>query len=111
DNGFILDGYPRNLTQAEALDEVLARIGQPIDGAIAVKVNEAEVVDRLLKRAQEEGRSDDSEDVIRNRMHVYAEKTAPVAGYYESRDQLRSVDGMGSIETVQARLLESIDSF
>ncbi len=107
-NGFILDGYPRNLSQAEALDTVLNRIGQPLDGAIAVTVDETEVVERLLNRAKQEGRSDDTEDVIRNRMRVYAEQTAPVAGYYDARGQLRQVDGMGSIETVQQRLVETL---
>ena len=110
ENGFILDGYPRNLAQAEALDQVLQRIGQPLDGAIAVTVNETEVVERLLKRAEQEGRSDDSEEIIRNRMRVYAEQTAPVAGYYESRDQLRKADGMGSIDIVQERLGEALSS-
>ena len=110
EHGFILDGYPRNLAQAEALDDVLQRIGQPLDGAVAVTVNETEVVERLLKRAEQEGRSDDSEDVIRNRMRVYAEQTAPVVGYYESRGQLRKVDGMGSIDEVQVRLAEAIES-
>ncbi|MBS3744668.1 MAG: adenylate kinase [Wenzhouxiangellaceae bacterium] len=107
-NGFILDGYPRNLAQAEALDQVLERIGQPVDLAISVTVNEGEIVDRLSKRATEEGRSDDTEDVIRNRLRVYAEQTAPVAGHYAERGQLREVDGMGSVEEVHQRMLETI---
>ncbi|MFO7763786.1 MAG: adenylate kinase [Wenzhouxiangellaceae bacterium] len=109
-NGFILDGYPRNLAQAEALDQVLERIGQPVDLAISVTVNEGEIVDRLSKRAIEEGRSDDTEDVIRNRLRVYAEQTAPVAGHYAERGQLREVDGMGSVEEVNRRMLETIDN-
>lgn len=107
-NGFILDGYPRNLAQAEALDQVLERIGQPVDLAISVTVNEGEIVDRLSKRATEEGRSDDTEDVIRNRLRVYAEQTAPVAGHYAERGQLREVDGMGSVEEVHQRMLETV---
>lgn len=107
-NGFILDGYPRNLAQAEALDEVLERIGQPVDLALSVSVDEAEIVERLSNRAVEEGRSDDTEDVIRNRLRVYAEKTAPVAGHYADRGQLREVDGMGSVEEVNRRLMEAI---
>lgn len=109
-NGYILDGYPRNLAQAEALDQVLERIGQPVDLAISVTVNEGEIVDRLSKRAIEEGRSDDTEDVIRNRLRVYAEQTAPVAGHYAERGQLREVDGMGSVEEVNRRMLETIDN-
>ena len=107
--GFILDGYPRNLAQAEALDEVLERIGQPVDVAISVTVNEGEIVDRLSKRAIEEGRSDDTEDVIRNRLRVYNDKTAPVAGHYAARDQLREVDGMGTMEEVNRRMLETLE--
>jgi len=109
-NGFILDGYPRNLAQAEALDEVLERIGQPVDLALSVTVDEGEIVDRLSKRAIDEGRSDDTEEVIRNRLRVYAEQTAPVAGHYAERGQLREVDGMGSIEEVNRRLLNAIEA-
>lgn len=108
-NGFILDGYPRNLAQAEALDEVLERIGQPVDLAISVTVNEGEIVERLSKRAIEEGRSDDTEDVIRNRLRVYAEQTAPVAGHYAERGQLREVDGMGAVEEVNQRILDTLE--
>lgn len=106
--GFILDGYPRNLAQAEALDAVLERIGQPVEVAVSVAVNESEIVDRLSKRAIEEGRSDDTEDVIRNRLRVYAEQTAPVAGHYANRGQLREVDGMGSVEEVNKRMRETL---
>jgi len=102
--GFILDGYPRNLAQAEALDSVLERIGQPVDIAVSVTVNESEIVDRLSKRATEEGRSDDTEEVIRNRLRVYAEQTAPVAGHYQKRGQLREVNGMGSVDEVNKRM-------
>ena len=106
--GFILDGYPRNLAQAEALDEVLERIGQPVDVAISVTVNEGEIVERLSKRAVEEGRSDDTEDVIRNRLRVYSEQTAPVAGHYAEGGRLREVDGMGTVEEVHQRLLDTV---
>jgi len=109
-NGFILDGYPRNSAQAAALDAVLQRIGQPVDVAISMTVDEREIVDRLSKRAREEGRSDDTEEVIRNRMRVYAEQTAPVARHYAERGQLREVDGMGSIEAVNRRLLDVLQA-
>jgi len=106
--GFILDGYPRNLAQAHALDTLLQRIGQPVDVAVSVTVDENEIVERLSKRALEEGRSDDTEDVIRNRLRVYAEQTAPVAGHYRDRDQLREVDGMGSVEQVNRRIRNAL---
>ncbi|GAB4172402.1 MAG: adenylate kinase [Wenzhouxiangellaceae bacterium] len=108
-SGFILDGYPRNLSQAEALEQLLERIGQPLDLAIAVQVDEGEIVQRLSKRALEEGRSDDTEEVIRNRMRVYAEQTAPVAAHYADRGLLREVDGMGSIDEVNRRLLDALN--
>jgi len=103
--GFILDGYPRNPAQAEALDRVLQRIGQPVEIAVSITVDEGEIVKRLSRRAVEEGRSDDTEDVIRNRMRVYAEQTAPVARHYADRGQLREVDGMGDVEEIHTRLL------
>lgn len=107
-SGFILDGYPRNLAQTEALDRVLGRISQPVEFAVAVTVDEGEIVDRLSKRAIEEGRSDDTEEVIRNRMRVYAEQTAPVARHYADRGQLHKVDGMGAIDEVNQRILAAL---
>jgi adenylate kinase len=108
-NGYILDGYPRNLAQAEALDQVLARIKQPVDKALALTVDEEQIVQRLAKRAAEEGRSDDTEEVVRNRLGVYREQTAPVTGYYAERGLLVEVDGMGTIEEISQRLLDAIN--
>ncbi|HMA98762.1 MAG TPA: adenylate kinase [Wenzhouxiangella sp.] len=107
-NGYILDGYPRNLAQAEALDGVLARIGQAVDKAVALTVDEEQIVRRLAKRAAEEGRSDDTEAVVRNRLSVYRQQTAPVTGYYGERGLLIEVDGMGEIGEVTDRLLDAI---
>jgi len=106
--GYILDGYPRNLAQARALDEVLERIGLPVEKALALGVDEDQIVERLAKRAAEENRSDDSEQVVRNRLSVYREQTAPVTGYYESRGMLVNVDGLGSIETINQRLVDAL---
>ncbi|MFW5815228.1 MAG: adenylate kinase [Wenzhouxiangella sp.] len=107
-NGYILDGYPRNLAQAEALDAVLSRIGQPVDKALALTVDEEQIVQRLAKRAAEEGRSDDTEEVVRKRLAVYREQTAPVIGYYAKRGLLVEVDGMGDIDEISQRLLDAI---
>jgi adenylate kinase len=104
ENGFILDGYPRNLAQAESLDELLERIGQPIDEALLIDVDEEEVIDRIRKRAAQEGRSDDSEQVARKRMKVYAEQTEPVVDYYARKGVLSRVLGQGSIEDVYQRI-------
>ena len=103
-DGFILDGYPRNLSQAEALDEVLERLGQPLDDALQIDVDTELVVDRIAKRAAEEHRSDDTEETLRNRMKVYAEQTAPVVDYYADRGLLSRVLGIGTIEEVFQRI-------
>lgn len=104
DNGFILDGYPRNIAQAEALNGLLERIGQPIDEALQIDVDEESVVARIAKRAALEGRSDDTEETVRNRLKVYAEQTAPVVEFYARKGLLSRVLGEGSIEEVFQRI-------
>lgn len=103
--GFILDGYPRNLVQAAALDELLSRIGKPLDIAIQIDVDTDLVVSRIAKRAREEGRSDDSEETVRKRMQVYEEQTAPVIGHYVDSGVLTRVLGEGTIEEVNQRIM------
>jgi len=102
--GFILDGYPRNLAQAHALDQLLTRLGQPLDRAVELVVDEEQIIERLANRAAEENRSDDSEDVVRNRLEVYRQQTAPVSHYYDERGLLVQVDGAGTIEAINQRL-------
>jgi adenylate kinase len=108
DNGFILDGYPRNLAQAGALDELLQRIGQPLDAALLIEVDEQNILDRIEQRAREEGRSDDTAEVVRNRLQVYAEHTAPVADHYAADGRLIRVLGEGKIDTITQRILSAI---
>jgi adenylate kinase len=103
--GFILDGYPRNIAQAEALDDLLNRLDKPLDEALQIDVDIERVIERIALRAAQEGRSDDSEAVARKRMQVYAERTAPVADYYADRGVLSRVLGMGSIEEVFQRIM------
>ena len=103
--GFLLDGYPRTLEQVGELDEMLKSDGLAIDRAVELTVDVDEVVTRLVKRAQEQGRADDTEDVIRRRLEVYAEQTAPLTAVYEARGILVRVDGMGAVDEVTARLL------
>ena len=102
--GFILDGYPRNVAQAEALDELLERLGQPVDEALQIDVDTEMIIGRIAKRAAEEGRSDDTEAVARKRMEVYAEQTAPVVDYYARKGLLSRVLGEGTIEEVFQRI-------
>lgn len=101
---FLLDGFPRTPVQAAALDALLAELGGSVTRAVALEVPDDELVQRLLLRAVEEGRSDDGEDVIRNRMAVYHSQTKPLIDYYEGQGKLAHVDGLGSVPDVSARL-------
>ncbi len=105
DQGFLLDGYPRNPDQAVELDTMLLELGVRLDAALEITADVDEVTARLLKRAQIEGRADDTEDVIRRRLEVYATETAPVSAYYEGKGLLRQVDGLGDVAEVTARLI------
>ena len=106
--GFILDGYPRNLAQAAALDKLLGRIGQPMDYAVQLEVPTEMLVERIAGRAKAEGRADDSPDAVRKRLEVYDASTAPVIDYYRQHGQLTVVDGVGSLDAVFTRILEAI---
>ena len=106
--GFILDGFPRTLVQAQALDAMLDELGMPLECCLALAVETDPVVQRLLKRAEIEGRADDNEETIRERMRVYDHRTAPLLDYYVSRSLVAEVDGMGAVDEVQARLVEAL---
>lgn len=106
--GFLLDGYPRTVAQVAELDAILSKLGSQVDLVIELTVDIDEVVSRLVQRAAEQGRTDDSEDVIRRRLEVYAEQTAPLIEAYRARGLLKAVDGMGEIEQVQARLAQLV---
>jgi adenylate kinase len=101
-NGFLLDGFPRNIGQAEVLSKVLAESDQKLDAVVQLVVDEEVVVRRLLAR----GRSDDNEDVIRHRQHVYRSETAPLLDYY--RDVLVTVDGVGEVDEITDRVLAAL---
>lgn len=107
--GFLLDGYPRNLAQVDALDAILADAGRALDVVVEITADAEVVVERLLKRAQIEGRVDDTEDVIRHRLDVYADQTAPLSGVYAERGLLVRVDGLGEIDEVTDRLLAAVE--
>ncbi len=111
DNGFILDGYPRNLAQARALDGLLQRIGQPLDAAVLIEVSEQKILDRIEQRARAEGRADDTAEVVRNRLQVYAEHTAPVADYYAADGRLIRVLGEGGIDAITQRILAAVAAY
>ena len=106
--GFILDGYPRNLAQAAALDELLASLGQKFDAAVQLTVDNEQIIERLAGRAQAEGRADDSPESVRHRLNVYDQQTAPVIDFYRQHGQLTVVDGVGSLDEVFTRIVEAI---
>ena len=107
--GFLLDGYPRTTAQVEELDQMLAERRAVLDAVVELTVDTDEVVTRLLKRATLQGRSDDTEEVVRRRLEVYAEQTAPLTQLYAGRGLLRRVDGMGDVDDVTKRLLTALD--
>jgi adenylate kinase len=108
-DGFLLDGYPRTLAQVDELDDMLAQRDASIDAVLVLTVDEDEVVQRLANRAADEGRSDDTEDVIRHRQELYTEQTAPLIEVYDERGLLVRVDGMGAVDEVTSRVFDALD--
>jgi adenylate kinase len=107
-NGFLLDGYPRTPDQVAELDRVLAAEYEPLNAVVLIDADPDEVVARLLKRAAEQGRADDTEGVIRHRMSVYSAQTAPLIDLFEERGLLVRVDGLGSVDEVTDRILNAL---
>ena len=108
--GFLLDGYPRTVAQVEELDAMLSERGASLDAVVVLTVDQDEIVQRLLKRAEVEGRTDDTEDVIRRRQDVYTEQTAPLIAVYADRGVLTEVDGMGTVDEVTARVFTALEA-
>jgi len=106
--GFILDGYPRNLVQAEALDGVLEEIGQPLDAVVQLDVPTELLVQRIAGRAAEQGRADDNPESVRQRLQVYNDQTAPVVDFYAGRGTLARVDGVGELDEVEGRITTAL---
>lgn len=107
-NGFLLDGYPRTEDQVNELDEILKDAGQSLNAVVLITADTDEVVRRLLGRAAEQGRADDTEDVIRRRLEVYAEQTAPLINIYSHRNLVAEVDGLGAVDEVTGRILSAL---
>lgn len=108
-SGFLLDGYPRTVAQVAELDSMLEATGDKLDAVLVLRADDDELVRRLVHRAQTDGRSDDTEDVIRHRQDVYNEQTAPLIEVYGQRGLLVEVDGMGEVDEVAARIAEALD--
>jgi adenylate kinase len=107
-DGFLLDGYPRNAAQVAELDSILAELGQDLDVVLQLTADRDELVQRLLGRAQKEGRTDDTEDVIRHRLDVYDKETAVVVDLYDQRGIVREVDGLGTVDEVTERIMAAL---
>jgi adenylate kinase len=107
--GFVLDGFPRTIKQAEELDEMLKKFDEKITSVLSLKVDEEELVKRLLKRAQDQGRKDDTEEVIKNRLIQYHQHTKPLIDYYNKMKLYQEVIGVGSIEDIFTTLCSVIN--
>jgi adenylate kinase len=106
--GFILDGYPRNAAQVTELDNILADLGHPLDGVIELTADRAELLSRIARRAEIEGREDDTAEAISRRLDIYLEQTAPLSAAYGARGQLVTIDGTGTIDEVAARIADAV---
>ncbi len=107
--GFLLDGYPRTLAQVTELDGMIGFTGHQLDAVVVLTVDPEELVQRLLQRAQTDGRADDTEDVIRRRQEIYTEQTEPLIEVYRERGILIEVDGMGEVDDVTTRIFDALD--
>ncbi len=107
--GFLLDGYPRTLAQVEELDGMIKFTGHELDAVVVLTVDSEELIQRLLQRAETDGRSDDTEEVVRRRQEVYAEQTEPLIDVYRDRNLLIEVDGMGEVDEVSERIFAALD--
>ncbi|HEY6029657.1 MAG TPA: nucleoside monophosphate kinase, partial [Gaiellaceae bacterium] len=108
-DGFVLDGFPRNLAQAEELDAMLREIGRSLDAVVMLEVPDAVARDRMLKRAEIEGRADDTPEAIDRRLAVYHEQTAPLVEWYRSRDKVAPVDGTPPVERVWEQICNVLE--
>jgi adenylate kinase len=107
--GFLLDGYPRTLAQVEELDGMIKYTGHALDAVVVLTVDADEIVARLVQRAQVEGRTDDTEEVVRRRQEVYVEQTEPLIEVYRARGIVHEIDGMGAVEEVTKRIFDALD--
>ena len=110
-DGFLLDGFPRTVAQAEALGEMLSRRGESLTGVVSIMIPDEMIFDRIRHRAEIEGRADDaSDEIVRNRIETYHAKTEPLIGYYSARGEYHEIDGTGTIPEVRDRIFALLDT-
>ena len=107
--GYLLDGFPRTINQAEGLQKIMLQLKHKVNSVISLTANEEELILRLIKRGKDSGRSDESPEIIRHRQKVYWRQTAPLLEYYNEKKVLKKVDGLGNITDITKRILETID--
>ena len=111
-DGFLLDGFPRTLPQADALDKILAKAGTEVTATVSIMIPDEMIMERIKGRALKEGRADDaSEEIINNRIVTYHNQTEPLIEYYTKAGKYNEIDGVGTIEDVQARIFDVMDKF
>lgn len=110
EGGFLLDGYPRNISQVAHLDEFLEGRGESLDAVIELNVPRDESISRLSLRARDQGRTDDTEEVIANRLAIYERETAPILGVYHTRGIVDEIDGVGSLDEITDRILAALEA-
>ncbi len=109
-NGVIFDGFTRTIPQGEALDAMLKERGQEVSVVVSLEVEESELIDRLVKRGQLSGRSDDNEETIKSRLEVYKNQTSPLKEHYTQQGKLRAIHGMGTVEEIFDRIAQAVDN-
>jgi adenylate kinase len=109
ERGFVLDGFPRNIGQAEALDELLVELGRPLTAALELLVPDDVCVQRMLKRAAEEGRADDTPEAIARRLEIYHRETSPLSEHYRTTGKLVGIDGSGSVDEVWDEITKTLE--
>lgn len=111
-DGFLLDGFPRTIAQAEALDSILSKGGEEVTSIVSIMIPDQMIIDRISHRAAIEGRADDADvSIIKNRIDTYHSQTEPLIGYYEKAGKYNEIDGVGSIDEVRDRIFALVDKF
>ena len=108
-NGYLLDGFPRTIPQAEGLNDILKNNSQKLDAVVSLTANENELIERLIKRGLDSGRSDDAPEIIKQRQEVYWKQTSPLVNFYNDKNLLKEIDGIGEINEIKNRILEALN--